>query len=88
MPLFDLNKNNEVAMQLMQVIGVGKGRSPLIEFLIRFAKVKLADVIDSEKAGRSFADPASFNKLMDDLKWARTKRNRTRLHDYLKEGRQ
>ena len=87
MPLFDLNKDNEVAVQLVRVIGVGEGRSPLIEFLIRFAKVKLADVIDSEKAGRSSADPASLNKLMDGLKWARTKRNRTRLHDYLKEGR-
>ncbi|KAH7378956.1 hypothetical protein BKA64DRAFT_585213 [Cadophora sp. MPI-SDFR-AT-0126] len=86
-PLFEVNKDNKLAVQLVRVISFGEERSPLIEFLNRFAKVKLADVIDSGKAGRSSADPESLNELMDGLKWARTKRNRTRLHDYLKEGR-
>ncbi|XMA13695.1 hypothetical protein WAI453_006486 [Rhynchosporium graminicola] len=86
-PLFELNKNNELAVQLVRVIGFGEERSPLIEFLNRFAKVKLADIIDSGKAGRSSADPQSLNELMDRLQWARTTRNRSRLHSYLKEGR-
>ncbi|KAH9204926.1 hypothetical protein DL95DRAFT_493964 [Leptodontidium sp. 2 PMI_412] len=55
-------------MQLVRVISFGEERSPLIEFLNRFAKVKLADVIDSGKAGRSSADPESLNELMDGLK--------------------
>jgi hypothetical protein len=86
-PFFEANKSNKPAVQLVHVIGIGEERSQLTEFLNRFAKVKLADTIDNGKAGRTSADPDSLNELIDDLKWVRTKQNRTRLHDYLKAGR-
>ncbi|KAH7309383.1 hypothetical protein BKA65DRAFT_559597 [Rhexocercosporidium sp. MPI-PUGE-AT-0058] len=67
-PLFKVDKDNKLAVQLVRVISFGEERSQLTEFLNRFAKVKLADLIDSGKAGRISADPNSLNELIIGLK--------------------
>ena len=51
-------------MQLVQVIGALEKRSHLTEFLDRFAKVKLAEMIDEEKDGRARADPTAITNLI------------------------
>ena len=74
-------------MQLVQAISALEKRSQLTEFLDRFAKVKLAEVIDEGKAGRTRADPEAISNLINGLGWQNSKKNRKKLHHYLKEGR-
>ncbi|PVH72525.1 hypothetical protein DL98DRAFT_520434 [Cadophora sp. DSE1049] len=86
-PFFENNDGGAPAVQLVQVIGALEKRSYLTEFLDRFAKVKLVEVIDGGKDGRARADPAAITKLINDLRWEATKTNRQKLHRYLDEGR-
>jgi hypothetical protein len=87
-PLFQTNNGTRLAVQIVQTLGILVERSRLTEFLIRFAKVKLAEIIDKGKEHRTSADPKAITALMFDLGWQKTKKNREKLHNYLKEGRQ
>jgi hypothetical protein len=86
-PLFENNDGRAPAVQLVQAIGALEKRSLLTEFLDRFAKVKLAEIIDEGKEGRTRADPEAIANLINGLGWQNSKTNRTKLHHYLDEGR-
>ncbi|KAH8650307.1 JmjC domain, hydroxylase-domain-containing protein [Tricladium varicosporioides] len=86
-PLFEIDKARPPAMQLVNVIGILGERSLLAEFLDRLARVKLADIIDDGKAGRSNADPSAITNLIRDLQWNDTQKSREKLRNYLKDGR-
>ena len=86
-PFFENNDSKAPAVQLVQVIGDLENRSQLTEFLGRFAKVKLAEIIDRGKEGRTRADPGAIANLINGLGWQNSKTNRTKLHHYLIEGR-
>jgi hypothetical protein len=62
-------------------------RSLLTEFLDRFAKVKLAEIIDEGKEGRTRIDLEAIVNLINGLGWQNSKTNRTKLYYYLDEGR-
>jgi hypothetical protein len=85
-PLFD-HGGRASAVQLVQIIDGLERRSLLTEFLDRFAKVNLAEVIDEGKDGRTRADPGAIKNLINSLRWQDTETNRTKLKNYLKEGR-
>lgn len=85
-PLFD-NNGRALAVQLVQTIDALEKRSHLTEFLDRFAKVKLVEVIDEGKDGRTCADPGAITNLINGLSWQDTRTNRAKLKNYLKEGR-
>ncbi len=86
-PLFEINKGINPTVRFLRVISATEGRSQLIEFVNRFAKVGLACDIENGKAGRTSADPEAINKLMVSQGWEKTQQNRTRLYSYIKEGR-
>jgi hypothetical protein len=86
-PFFENNDGRAPAVQLVQTIGTLEKRSLLTEFLDRFAKVKLAEIIDKGKKGRTRADPEAIANLINGLGWQNSKTNRTKLHHYLDEGR-
>jgi len=66
--LFEINKGDALVVQLVHIIRAAEGRSQLTEFLNRFTKVKLVEIIDRGKAGRTSMDLKAITKLMDDLK--------------------
>ena len=84
-PLFETDEGT-TAVRLVRTIVSLEGRSQLTEFLIRLAKVKLAEVIENGKDGRTRAEPAAITNLIKDLKWR--EKNRKKLAHYLNEGRQ
>jgi len=86
-PLFEINEDSPLGSQLVKTIGVLGERSQLTDFLGRLARVKLVEIIDNGKMGRISADPQAITNLINDLKWDNTKRNREKLHGYLKDGR-
>ncbi|KAH8650375.1 JmjC domain, hydroxylase-domain-containing protein [Tricladium varicosporioides] len=86
-PFFEKNDGGAPAVHLVQVIGALEKKSYLTEFLGRFAKVKLVEVIDERKDGRIRADPVAITNLINDLRWENTRTNRRKLHYYLEEGR-
>jgi len=85
-PLFEANKRTTPA-HLVQVIGSLERRTQLAEFLSRFAKVKLVEIIDKGKHGRMRADPEAITNLIKGLKWEDSRTIRNKLHRYLKDGR-
>lgn len=86
-PLFEIDKSRILAVQLVNVMGILGERSLLTEFLNRFARVKLAETIDNGMVGRLNADPRAITILIRDLQWEDTRKNRDKLHNYLKDGR-
>jgi hypothetical protein len=86
-PFFENNDGRAPAVQLVQTISTLEKRPLLTEFLDRFAKVKLAEIIDKGKEGRTRADPEAIANLINGLGWQNSKTNRTKLHHYLVEGR-
>jgi hypothetical protein len=60
--LFKINKGINPAIRFLRIISVTEGRLQLIEFINRFAKVRLAYNIDNRKAGRTSADLEALNK--------------------------
>lgn len=86
-PLFENDDGRAPAVQLVQVIVALEKRSQLNEFLDRFAKVKLAEIVDEGKKGRTRADPEAITNLINGLRWQHNKKNRVKLHHYLEEGR-
>ena len=74
-------------MQLVNVIGILGERSQLTDFLNRLARLKLAEIIDNRKVGRSNTDPSTITNLIHDLKWKDTQKSRDKLRNYLKDGR-
>jgi hypothetical protein len=86
-PFFENNDGEAPAVRLVQAIGALEKRSHLTEFLDRFAKLKLVEVIDEGKDGRMRADPVAIANLINGLGWENTKKNRKKLHHYLKDGR-
>jgi len=66
--LFEINKGDALTIQLIHVIRAVEGRLQLTEFLNCFVKVKLAEIIDRGKAGRTSTDLKAITKLIDDLK--------------------
>lgn len=85
-PFFE-NNGGAPAVQLVQAIGALEKKSHLTEFLDRFAKVKLVEVIDGKKDGRVQADPVAITNLINGLRWENDRTNRKKLHRYLEEGR-
>ncbi|KAE8440659.1 hypothetical protein EG329_006838 [Mollisiaceae sp. DMI_Dod_QoI] len=86
-PLFEIDNSRPPAMQLVNLISILGERSLLTDFLNRLARVKLAEIIDDGKVGRSNADPTAITNLIRDLEWKDTRKNRDKLHNYLKDGR-
>ena len=65
-PLFQTSKGGTRAVQLVQVISVLEKRSHLTEFLDRFTKIKLAEIIDKGKNHISI-DATAITNLINDL---------------------
>jgi hypothetical protein len=65
--LFEIDKSRPPTVQLVNVIGILGERSLLTEFLNRFARVKLAEIIDNGKVGWLNADPRAITSLIRDL---------------------
>jgi len=86
-PLFDNTDGRAPAVHLVKTLSALEKRSHLNEFLDRFAKVKLAEVIDGRKDGRVRADTVTITNLLNDLRWENNRTNRTKLNNYLQEGR-
>jgi hypothetical protein len=84
-PLFETDEGT-TAVRLVHVIVGLEGRSQLTEFLVRLAKVKLAEIVEKGKDGRTRAEPAAITNLIKDLKWQ--EKDRKKLAHYLSEGRQ
>jgi hypothetical protein len=84
--LFKNDDSRAPAVQLVQVIIALERGSQLNEFLDRFAKVKLAEIINKGKKGRTRADPEAITNLINSLRWQYNKRNCVKLHYYLEKG--
>lgn len=74
-------------MQLINIISILGERSLLTEFLDRLIRVKLVEIIDNGKVGRSNVDPSAITNLIHNLKWKDTQKSRNKLRNYLKDGR-
>jgi hypothetical protein len=75
-PLFEIDKSRPPVVQLVNVISILGERSLLTEFLDRLARVKLAEIINDGKVGRSNADPSAITNLIRDLEWKDSKKPR------------
>jgi hypothetical protein len=87
-PFFENSDGRASSVQLVQAIVALEKSSQLTEFLGRFAKLKLAEIIDKGKEGRMRADPQAIASLINGLGWPNSKKSRTKLHHYLDEGRE
>ncbi|KAF4626458.1 hypothetical protein G7Y89_g11701 [Cudoniella acicularis] len=71
-------------IQLVQAISALEKRSLLTEFLDRFAKVKLVEIIDKGKEGRTRVDLEAIINLINGLRWQNSKTNQD-LVTFIKE---
>lgn len=85
---FDFSKASGSLTRLVNLIHLAESQLQLAQVLSRVAKVELSEIIDGAKAGRIKADPKNIANLLIELNWEVTPRNRKKLHDYLREGRQ
>jgi len=85
--LFKIDKSRSLIIQLINVISILGERSLLTDFLNRLTRLKLAEIIDNRKVGRSNTDPSTITNLIHDLKWKDTQKSRDKLRNYLKDGR-
>ncbi len=65
--MFEIDKSRLLTVQLVNVISILGERSLLTEFLDCLARVKLAEIIDNGKVGRSNTDLSTITNLVRDL---------------------
>lgn len=89
LPLMQVDHSKDIAPQLVKIIGQAEAHTSLSQFISRFAKGKLA--LEATKAYTTDykrAPPQVVDDLLKALGWTATKPNRTKLHYYLRLGRE